>query len=76
MIISRLGLATGLLAALSATPLGLPPALAATPAHPAAAPAHPAAAWELDGRRYAITVNQVNVTMDRAHDLKAVFVRI
>ncbi|MFD5148925.1 M12 family metallo-peptidase [Streptomyces sp. NPDC058401] len=33
-------------------------------------------AWELDGQRYAITANQVNVTMDRAHELKAVFVRI
>lgn len=34
------------------------------------------AAWELDGRRYSITANQINVTMDRAHALKAVFVRV
>lgn len=33
-------------------------------------------AWELDGRRYAITASQVNVTMEAAHTLKAVFARI
>ncbi|MCY0938476.1 hypothetical protein [Streptomyces sp. H34-S4] len=41
MIIPRLGLATGLLAAVSATTFGLPPALAAAPAHPAAEPSPP-----------------------------------